>query len=199
MRKAHRRRSFLLGGVSVLTTPARAQSIDHAVFSEFSPESKKMQPGWNRRVFTTVDSHRGNAVRCDLATGVVTLEPGTWHLAGHSMVSYGDPSTPAAMTPVRAPALAGYCRLRTFDPAVAVDSADLFAIRNDDPRVICVGSPGTANMTPSLFDAYHETSRTTRIVLEHQAGAAPDGIYLRVFAGNSSWHAFARISIRRLA
>lgn len=203
LRGARHRRSFLLGGVGMLagSAPLRqatAQTNDYAIFSEFSPASKAMQPGWNRRVFTTVESRKGNAIQCDLATGVVTLAPGTWHLSGFSMVVYNDPATPGAMAPIRSPAVAGYCRLRTFDPAIAVDPGDLFAIRNNDPSVICVGSPSTANMTPSLFDAFHEASRTTQMLLEHQAGTAPDGVYLRVFAENSSWHAFARISIRRL-
>ncbi|TAJ29959.1 MAG: hypothetical protein EPO67_14695 [Reyranella sp.] len=198
MRTAHNRRSFLLGGVGMVASPALAQTSDYAVFSEFSPESKKMQPGWNRRVFTTTEARKGNAIECDLATGVVTLAPGTWHLSGYSMVVYDDPATSAEMAPVRSPAAAGYCRLRTFDPAVAVDPANLIAIRNDDPTVLCVGSPSTANMTPSLFDAYYEARRSTQIVLEHQAGASPDGIYLRIFRQGSSWHAFARINIRRL-
>lgn len=198
MLAARRRRSFLLGGVGMFAGPALAQANDYAVLSEFSPETRQMQPGWNRRVFTTIESRKGNAIQCDLATGVVTLEPGTWHLAGFSMVAYDDPATAAEMAQIRMPALAGYCRLRTFDPAVAVDPANLQAIRNDDPRVICVGSPGTANMTPSLFDAYYDARGATQIVLEHQAGVSPDGVYLRIFRQGSSWHAFARINIRRL-
>ena len=37
-----------------------------------------------------------------------------------------------------------------------------------------------------------------QLILEHQSGSNPQQIYLRVFVENSKWHAFARISIRRL-
>ena len=196
MRTARDRRSFLLGGVGMLAGPALAQSNDHAIFSELSPDTKKMQPGWNRRIFTTVEARKGNAIQCDLATGIVTLAPGGYRLAGYSMVAYGPGGSPETTT-IRAPAAAGYCRLRTFDPS-ETGTADLRAIANDDPRVVSIGSPATPNMTPSLFDGYHVAAQPTRIILEHQSGASPQDIYLRVFAQNSKWHAFARINIQRL-
>ena len=61
---------------------------------------------------------------------------------------------------------------------------------------IRIGSPSTANLTASLFEAYMETDKTVEIVLEHQSGSNPEQIYLRVFTQNSPWHAMARISIR---
>ena len=69
---------------------------------------------------------------------------------------------------------------------------------NQDPSVICVGSPSTANLVPSLFEAFYETDKPAQLMLEHQSGSNPQQIYLRVFVENSKWHAFARISIRRL-
>ena len=69
---------------------------------------------------------------------------------------------------------------------------------NSHPTVICIGSPGTANLVPSLFEAFYETDKPAQLVLEHQSGSKPDQIYLRVFVGNSKWHLFARIAIRRL-
>ncbi len=51
---------------------------------------------------------------------------------------------------------------------------------------------------PSLFEAFYETDKPAQLVLEHQSGSKPEQIYLRVFVENSKWHAFARISIRRL-
>jgi len=197
MRIAQHRRSLLLGGVSMLAAPALAQAGDHAIFSEFSPDTKKMQPGWNRRIFTAVEARKGDAIRCDLATGVVTLAPGSYRLGGYSMVAYGPAGSPETTT-IRAPVAAGYCRLRTYDPPEPASAADLRAIANDGPRVISIGSPATPNMTPSLFDAYHETARPIRLVLEHQSGESPQDIYLRVFVENSKWHAFARIGIQRL-
>jgi hypothetical protein len=61
-----------------------------------------------------------------------------------------------------------------------------------------VGSTSTANLTPSLFEAYFETSKPARMLLEHQSGSNPEKIYLRVFTQNSKWHAMARISILRI-
>ena len=71
-------------------------------------------------------------------------------------------------------------------------------IGNDDSSVLCVGSPSTANLTPSLFEAYFETDKPARMILEHQAGSNPEQIYLRVFTQNSKWHAVARIAIRKI-
>jgi len=72
------------------------------------------------------------------------------------------------------------------------------ALDNSDPSVICVGSACTANMTPSLFEAYLTTEDKVQILLEHQSGSDPAEIYLRVQTQNSKWHVFARIAIRRL-
>jgi hypothetical protein len=200
-----RRRELVLGGAALLAgaavpglagaqTPAAAQ---YAVFTEFSPASKLMAPGWNRRVFTDTDSRKGTGIQCDFSSGIITLAPGAYRLTGFSMVAYSGGSEPETTT-IRAPASAGYCRLRVHNPAVAVDDANLRAIDNGDPSVICIGSPGTPNMSASLFDAYYETGQTAQILLEHQSGAKPEQIYLRVFAQNSKWHAFARINIGRL-
>ena len=75
---------------------------------------------------------------------------------------------------------------------------NLRELPNSDPGIICIGSPSTANLVPSLFETVFETDKPTQILLEHQSGSKPEQIYLRVFTQNSRWHAFARISIRRL-
>jgi len=154
---------------------------EYAVFTEFSPASKLMTAGWNRRVFTDTDARKGSAIQCDFATGIVTLAPGAYHISGLSMVAYNSGGEPPETTTIRAPASAGYCRLRTFDPTAVVDSTNLQAIDNGDPTVICIGSPSTANLAPSLFEAFYETDKTARILLEHQSGTKPEHIYLRVF------------------
>ena len=205
------RRDLLLGGGALLagaaaplpassqTAAPRAPAIsDYAVFTEFSPATKPMAPGWNRRIFTDTDARRGNSIQCDLATGIITLAPGAYRLSGFSMVAYSSEGDPPETTTIRAPASAGYCRLRTYNPALVVDSANLQAIDNGDPSVICIGSPSTPNLGPSVFDAIHETATTAQLLLEHQSGTKPEQIYLRVFAQNSKWHAFARINIQRL-
>ena len=101
------------------------------------------------------------------------------------------------MTTVRAPASAGYARLRTVG-AKAVVNPGMRDIDNADPSVICIGSPCTANLASSLVEAYYETDKMARILLEHQSGNNPEQIYLRVFTQSSKWHAMARINIRRL-
>jgi hypothetical protein len=172
----------------------KMQGPEYAVFTEFSPDNKAMSPGFNIRVFTDVDSRRGNSISCDFKTGAITLAPGSYHITGFSMATYNSGSEPPEMTTVRSPAAAGYCRLRAYDPTATVDPS----IPNEDPRVICIGSPCTPNMTPSLFEAYYTTETEAQIILEHQMGHAPDQIYLRVYTEKSKWHAFARIAIRQI-
>ena len=171
---------------------------EYAVFTEFSPDTKPAKPGWNRRVFTDTDVRKGAAIQCDFATGIVTLAPGAYHITGFSMVAYFTKDDPPETIVARSPASAGYCRLRSFDPGAAVDPANLRELPNSDSCVICIGSPSTANLVPSLLETFYETDRPAQILLEHQSGSKPDQIYLRVFTQDSRWHAFARISIRGL-
>ena len=174
------------------------QGPEYAVFTEFSPDSKIMAPGFNTRVFTDTDSQRGNSIRCDFKTGVISLAPGSYHITGFSMATYNSGSEPPEMTTIRSPAAAGYCRLRIYDPKRIVDPADMRSLPNDDPGVFCIGSGCTPNMTPSLFEAYYTTEKEVQIILEHQMGHAPDHIYLRVYTENSKWHVLARIAIRKI-
>jgi hypothetical protein len=171
---------------------------DYAVFTELSPTSKPAQPGWNRRIFTDTDVHNGSAIQCNFTTGIVTLAPGTYQISGLSAAAYFTEDDPPETVVPRSPASAGYCRLRRFDPDVVSNPANMRELPNSDPSVICIGSPGTANLVPSMFETFYETDKPAQLVLEHQSGSNPQQIYLRVFAGNSKWHLFARISIRRL-
>ncbi len=206
-RDATDRRGVLAGGAAALVgalalNEAAAQTApapgpDYAIFTEFSPDTKPMRPGWNTRVFTDTDARRGGSIACDFTTGVITLAPGIYHINGMSIATYFSDQEPPEMSTVRAPASAGYCRLRTYDPKVGMP-ADLRQIANDGPGIICIGSTATANLTPSLFEAFYEAERPTQIILEHQSGSKPERIYLRVFVENSKWHALARISIRRI-
>ncbi len=202
------RRHLLAGGAAALLTnlgtlrhadaqaPA-AGALDYAIFTELSPDSKLLKGGWNTRVFTNTDSRKGNAIQCDFATGIVTVAPGVYHISGLSIVAYTSGGEPPEMTTIRAPASAGYCRLRTLGSPPVIDPG-MRDVSNDDPSVICIGSSNTANLTPSLFEAYFETDRPVRLILEHQSGSKPEQIYLRVYVENSKWHAFARIGIRKI-
>lgn len=203
------RRHFLAGGAAALLGslgalrragaqgPAGASGLEYAVFTELSPESKLLKGGWNTRVFTNTDARKGTAIQCDFATGIVTVAPGVYHIGGMSIVAYNSGGEPPEMTTIRAPASAGYCRLRTLGSNPIVDPG-MRDISNDDASVLCVGSTTTANLTPSLFEAYFETDRPARMLLEHQSGSNPEQIYLRVFTQNSKWHAMARIGIRKI-
>jgi hypothetical protein len=200
------RRHLLAGGVAALlgslgalrqAAAQGASGLEYAVFTELSPASKPLKGGWNTRVFTNTDSRRGTAITCDFATGIVSLAPGVYHIAGMSMVAYNSGGEPPEMTTIRAPASAGYCRLRTLGANPVLDPG-MRDVANDDASVLCVGSTASANLTPSLFEAYFETDRPARLVLEHQAGSKPEQIYLRVFVQDSKWHAMARIAIRRV-
>ena len=97
------------------------------------------------------------------------------------MVAYFTKDDPPETIVTRSPASAGYCRLRSFDPMRAVDPANLRGASQQDPSVICIGSPSTANLVPSLFEAFYETDKPAQLVLEHQSGSKPEQIYLRVF------------------
>jgi hypothetical protein len=176
------------------------QAQQYAVFTEFSPASKAMNPGWNTRVFTDVDSKLGDSIRCDFTTGIIALGPGSYHITGFSTVTYNSGGEPPETSTIRAPASAGYCRLRTYDPGATVDpsQSNMRALPNDDPSVLCIGSGCTANMTPSLFEAYYTSEEEVQILLEHQSGSNPDQIFLRVYVQESRWHALARIAIRRI-
>lgn len=171
---------------------------EFAVFTELSPATKLLKSGWNTRVCTDTDVRQGDSIQCDFETGLIALAPGSYHLSGFSMVVYDSGGEPPEMATIRAPAAGGYSRLRIHDPKRKVDQSDMRSLDNADPSVICIGSPSTPNLTPSLFDAYFTTDKTAQILLEHQSGTRPDHIYLRIHIENSKWHALARISIRRL-
>lgn len=172
---------------------------EYAVFTEFSPDSKPVKGGWNTRVFTDTDVKQGDSIRCDFATGIITLTPGLYHITGYSMVVYNSGGEPPEMATIRSPAAGGYSRLRVHDPNVTVDQSNMRSLDNADPRVISIGSPSTPNLTPSVFETYYKADTITHILLEHQSGTHPDHTYLRIHIENSKWHALARISIRRIA
>ena len=51
---------------------------------------------------------------------------------------------------------------------------------------------------PAPEAANYTTEKEIQILVEHQSGSDPAGIYLRVEIQNSKWHALARIGIRRI-
>jgi hypothetical protein len=162
-------------------------SHDFAVYSEYSNSNKPMQPEANIRVFNTIEVPSGGHIKLDLNTGVITLEPGTYHITASSIVTPYDPAvdTDGRVTNQVRP-WGAYCRLRYLDKPN----------REDTP--IAIGTISNVNMLASLIDTYLRIDSPAEIVLDHQAGADVEGLYLQVAVGGSSWHVFARISILRL-
>jgi hypothetical protein len=159
-----------------------------AVYAEYSDSMKpmtidttlpKQQQGWNIRVFNRTEVRRANAIHLEQDTGVVTLGPGLYHITASSIVTYGDPKTIVPFV--------GYCRLR---------HANTPACLNEE--AIAIGTMSTANMIPSMIDTYFEVDDHARVVLEHQIGNNVADVYLQGTWESSSWHVFARISIRRV-
>lgn len=181
----------------LLTALAYADTA-YAVFSELSPDSKPMKPGFNARVFTDTEAKKGAGIDCDFQTGMVTLAPGTYRISALSIAAYNSGGEPPEMSTVRAPASAGYCRLRIHDPNRIYDPTNLRGIANDDPTVVCIGSPATANLGASVLETIYTAEKPTQLILEHQCGSNPQQVYLRVYTENSKWHLMARLTIQRL-
>jgi hypothetical protein len=184
---------LLLGACSVAPTPAnpagdpRASTRDFGVYSEYSDSDKPMRPEANTRLFNRVEAQSGDSIRLDKSTGVVTLKPGTYHITTTSIVTFYDPTTDTdgRVTNIER-SWGGYSRLRYRDKPA----------REDTP--IAVGTISSANMLPSTIDTYLRVDKEAEIMLDHQAGAHVEGLYLQVAVGGSALHVFARISVLRL-
>jgi len=160
----------------------------YAVFTEYSPTIKAMQPGMNARVFNHVEARSADgSIQLDEQTGVITLPPGTYHITGFSTTVYYTGDEPPEMVEPRTPANGGYCRLRREEECP-----------EDRDAGFVFGSICTANAIPSLVETYFTTTAEARIVMEHQCGKEPKDVYLQVYSNGSSKHVFARLSIRRL-
>jgi hypothetical protein len=166
-----------------------SQRTDLAVYAEHSGSRKKVQMGWNVRVFNVEEMQVGSAIELDRKSGVIGLGPGVYHITGSSQVTYNDldphPTSPGWNTEVRPNG--GYCRLR--------HAADVGC---GNEQAIVVGTISNANMLPSLIDTYLDVPHHAEVVLEHQVGDAVDGIYLQDDATGSPWHVFARVTVRRV-
>ncbi|WP_164002363.1 hypothetical protein [Pyxidicoccus caerfyrddinensis] len=175
------------------TSEPVSYSRSFAVFSEDSPETKKMEVGgMHTRVFTRVEARSpDNAIQLDLATGIITLPPGTYHITGFSMTAFLTGEEPSGMMATKKFANGGYCRLRHAG-GVAED------IPNED--AIVVGSISTPNAIPSLIETYFTTNVDARILMEHQSGNTDQvaDVVLRANPNESPWHIFARICISRV-
>lgn len=171
----------------VCPTAVAAAPADVAVYAEYSPTSKAIAANWNTRVFDTREFQEGSRISLEDGTGVITLQPGLYHVTASSLVTYFVTSSPNT-TPVNVNPPGGYARLRNADDPVETP--------ND--KALAIGTVSNADTIPSLIDTYLRITKTTRMVLEHQIGTEITGVYLHVYTANSSWHVFARIAIDRV-
>ena len=163
----------------------------YAIYAEFAKANVVMQPGLNRRVFNTTEAQHGSNIALN-PDGSITLQPGTYHLSGFSLVTmqvtFAPPVTKFDNT------YPGYCLVYPKD------------FETNDPLHHALGlgsSPATAlDNDPSLFDLVLTCDKPTTICVGHQSGEdLHNEVYLDVYevAGiPSPFHAFARITIFQL-
>ena len=163
----------------------------YAIYAEFAKDKNLlMKAGLNRRVFNTVEVQQG----ADIALGKdgsITLQPGTYRIAGFSIVTMQD--TFAPVVPKHGLNYPGYCVVYPKE----------FEADGPLQHQIGIGSPGTAlDGSPSLFDLVFTCEKPTTICVGHQSGEElNDEVYLSVYdvAGMTSpYHVFARIAVTRM-
>jgi len=164
----------------------------YAVFAEYARDSNKlMKPNLNRRVFNVTEAQSGTDIKLE-KDGSVTLQPGTYHIQGFSMVTMQANFAPPAMkTNNNYP---GYCLI--YPKQYENDTTIL-------NHQICIGSPGTAYDTaPSLVDVIYTCEKETTICLGHQSGAElHNEVYISVYSVDgipSMYHVFARLVINKM-
>jgi hypothetical protein len=164
----------------------------YAIYAEFARDANKlMKSGLNRRVFNVVEAQSGSGISLN-PDGSFTLEPGTYHMTGMSIVTMQTTFAPA--TPRYNTNYPGYCAL--YPAALEKDSSLM-------KHLIGIGTPQTAlDTTPSFFDVIYTAAQRVNLAVGHQSGAdLHNEVYLSVYnvAGTTSdLHVFARIAIARL-
>ena len=169
----------------------------YAVFAEYAKESRPMLTGWNTRVFNTLETDSGSDIHLG-EDGIITLEPGTYHIVASSLVTYlpddfsgedgGDDSS-TSEKPEGWPH-PGYCELRELVPGV-------------ERAWITTGTMCNASyLGASLVDTYYTAAARCQIFVTHQIGGEDwhvEDVYLQFHGGNASTnHVMARISIEKL-
>lgn len=155
------------------------------MFCEYSLSLKPVEAGANVRIFNRVEAASAGAITLDTNSGAIALTHGTYRISAVSIVAPYHEGDTEQVTLVASP-YGGYCRLRDFHKPLRSDPA------------IAIGTISNANMLPSTIDTFLEVRGKTEIILEHQVGSHPEGLYLQINAGGSADHIFARITIQRL-
>lgn len=172
---------------STTTLPKKS----YAVYAEFAKDSNIiMKNGLNRRVFDTAEAQYGSNIALE-KDGSITLQPGTYHITGFSMVTMQTTfDIPVSKYNQNYP---GYCLVYPKE----------YEQDNVLQHQVGIGTPGTAlDMNPSLFDLVMNCEKETHLCVGHQSGDSLNNeVYLSVYkvAGiPSPYHVFARISIFQL-
>jgi hypothetical protein len=172
-------------------TPPAAANASYAIYAEFAHDTNTlMKPGLNRRVFNTTEAQHGADIKLE-KDGSITLQPGTYHISGFSLVTMQDAFTvPVSKFNLSYP---GYCLV--YEKAYEAN----------DPlhHNLGIGSPATAlDMVPSLFDLVFTCAQPTAICVGHQSGEELNNeVFLSVYdvgGIKSPFHVFARIAVFKL-
>lgn len=191
--------SALLAGCNNTTPATRAPfTSSYAIYGEFSnskDSNKLMKSGLNRRTFNVIERQEGDDIKL-LKDGVVSLQQGTYHISGFSMVTM-EVRMPDSFKSVNYP---GYAMIYHEQDEKIPYPAIM-------PKLLGVGNvAGSDRYSPSNFDlVYTVTDKedSAQICVGHQSGnsfATP--IYLSMYQTDgkdtSSYHVFARVSVRRM-
>ncbi|MCV7195553.1 hypothetical protein [Mycobacterium angelicum] len=173
-------------------------TAEYAVYAEYALTNKPVVPGWNTRVFNTREVQEGQSISLDDKTGVVTLQPGRYHITASSIVNYYD-SANLTTIPMNPTPAAGYARLRRLEDATPPNAKPtLHLINSSNSKALSVGTGSNADVIPSLMETFLKVDTETKLVVEHQVGDQVKDIYLQVNGNGSIWHINARIAIQRL-
>jgi hypothetical protein len=173
-------------------TDSTKSEKSYAVYAEYARDSNKlMKNGLNRRIFNVTEAQSGTDIKLE-KDGSITLQPGTYHIQGFSMVTMQ--ATFAPVTLKNNNNYPGYCLLypKQYE-------SDTTILKNQ----IGIGSPGTAYDTaPSLVDVIYTCEKEMNICLGHQSGEdLHNEVYISVYSVDgipSMYHVFARLAINKM-
>jgi hypothetical protein len=163
----------------------------YAIYAEFARKKNKlMKNGLNRRVFNVVEAEHGIDIKLG-NDGAITLQPGTYHIRGFSMVTMQASQTPPEIK--NGTNYPGYCLVYPKQ----------FEKKDTLTNNLCIGSLTTApENVPSLFDFVYTCTQKASFCVGHQTGEELNKeVYLSVYEVDkikSEFHVAARISIMKL-
>lgn len=187
----------LLGTVSAASAETTGPSPSHAptfgpssfpsqariIVSYFALDNDPMQPGWNKRVWNTVEYTAGRSI-VHAGGGDVTLASnGLYRFSGVSIVTYMNLEDPTN-TPTAG--YAGYCELQKSATAERLATGTI---------------SNAASAVPSSFEAYvtvKASEAPLNVSVVHQVGQNTTNVWLGLSANGSNNHVFARLTVEYL-